>query len=410
VSNPPARLRRASPLLVVFVCVFVDMLGYGMVVPLLPYMLRGQAVDGALAVGLLSSLYALMQLLVAPLLGALSDRIGRRPILIGCVLLAGAAYTLLGLARSLPLIFVAVAVGGAAGATIPTAQAYIADTTSGAARARGLGLVGAAFGLGLMLGPAAGGLLARASLSLPAFLAAGLCLLNGLYGLLILPESLPAERRSRQPLRLGGVLGQVGAALAQRQARPLLLAIFLLNLAFNGLQSNIPVFTLERFGWTPAQNGVFFAFVGLCAVLTQGLLIGRLQPLFGEARLVLGGLGLMAAGLPLVAVAPAGWLLYPAAALMALGTGLAIPSITSLLSGSADAGGQGALLGGVQSLLSLTLVIGPFLAGALFDAAGPGAPYLIGGLLAAGALAAAARGLAGGLVGGAERASPAHDA
>lgn len=412
-TNSLARLRRGPPLLIVFVCVFVDMLGYGMVVPLLPYLVRGQSVDGALVVGMLSSLYALMQLLVAPLLGALSDRVGRRPILIGCVLVAGGAYALLGLAGSLPLLFLAVAVGGAAGATIPTAQAYIADTTSGAERARGLGLVGAAFGLGLMLGPAAGGLLAKYSLGLPAFLAAGLCVLNGLYGLLILPESLPAERRTRQPLRLGGVLGQMAGALAQREARPLLLAIFLLNLAFNGLQSNIAVFTLERFGWTPEQNGLFFAFVGLCAVLTQGLLIGRLQPIFGEARLVVGGLALMAAGLPLISVAPAGWLLYPAAALMALGTGLAIPSITSLVSRRADPGGQGALLGGVQSLLSLTLVIGPFLAGALFDALGSGAPYLAGGLLAAGALAAAALGLAGELRGrrpGAAPANPAHDA
>jgi len=393
VSTPIARLRRASPLLIIFVCVFVDMLGYGMVVPLLPYIVREQEVDGALAIGLLSSLYALMQLLCAPLLGALSDRVGRRPVLIACLLVACGAYTLLGLARALPLVFLAIAIGGAAGATIPTAQAFIADRTSGEERARGLGLVGAAFGLGLMLGPAAGGLLARFGLGLPAFLAAGLCLLNALYALAILPESLPPERRSRQPLRLGGVAAQVGSALAEQAARPLLLAIVLLNLAFNGLQSNVPVFTLERFGWTPVQNGAFFAFVGLCAVITQGLLLGRLQPRLGEARLVVGGLGLMALGLPLVAWAPAGWLLYPVVAVMALGVGLAIPSITSLVSQRAAPGRQGALLGGVQSLLSLTLVAGPFLAGLLFDAVGPGAPYVAGGLLAVGALCAAAAGL-----------------
>lgn len=398
-SSPNSPQRRPAALLIVFVCVFVDMLGYGMVVPLLPFLLREQDVDGALAVGLLSSLYALMQLLMAPLLGALSDRVGRRPVLIGCVLVAGGAYTLLGLANSLPLIFLAVGIGGAAGATIPTAQAYIADSTSGDERARGLGLIGAAFGLGLMLGPAAGGLLAAQGLGLPAFLAAGLCLINGLIGLFVLPESLPATGRVAQPLRLGGVIGQVAAAIADKPARPLLLAIFLLNLAFNGLQSNFPVFTLERFGWTPAQNGVFFAFVGLCAVITQGLLIGRLQPIFGEARLVLGGLGLMGLGLALVAAAQAGWVLYPAAGLLALGSGLAIPAITSLVSRRAGAGRQGALLGGVQSLLSLTLVVGPFLAGLLFDALGPAAPYLTGGLLAVGAFVAAGLGLRGELRG-----------
>jgi MFS family permease len=384
-----------SPLLIIFTCVFLDMLGYGMIVPLLPFMVRESA-DSALLVGLLSSLYALMQLLLAPVLGALSDRAGRRPVLIACLLIAAGAYGLLGVAAqigSLPLIFVAIAIGGAAGATIPTAQAYIADTTAPAERARGLGLIGAAFGLGLMLGPASGGLLSIYGLGVPAFLAAALALANGVYALFALPESLPPARRTRQPLRVGGLVGQIAAALAERAVRPLLLAIFLLNLAFTGLQSNFALFSNTRFGWDPTANGIFFAFVGLCAVITQGVLIGRLQPALGEPLLVVGGLGTMAACLALTPLAPAGWVLYPLVGLMALGTGLAIPSLTSIVSRRAGEGRQGVVMGGMQAILSATLVIGPALAGLLFDTFGPGAPYLNGGILAGVAFLVAAAGL-----------------
>lgn len=395
VSETTGRLRRGSPLLVVFGCVLVDMVGYGMIVPLLPFIV-GQRSGSALLVGLLSSLYALMQLLVAPVLGALSDRVGRRPVLVGCVLASGAAYALLGAAvtaGSLALVVAAVALGGAAGATIATAQAYIADTTAPEGRARGLGLVGAAFGLGLMLGPAAGGLLSVYGLGVPAFLAAGLAVLNGLFGLLALPESLPPERRTSQPLRVGAALGQAAQAISERDVRPLLLAVFLLNLAFAGLQSNFPLFSSTRFGWDATANGLFFAFVGLCAVLTQGLLIGRLQPTLGEPVLVVGGLALMAVCLGLTAVAPVAWALYPLVGLMAVGTGLAIPSITSLISRRAGEGRQGVVMGGMQSVLSATLVIGPALAGLLFDVVGPSAPYVSGGLLACAAVLAAAAGL-----------------
>lgn len=394
-STRHGRARRLSPLLIVFVCVMVDMLGYGMIVPLLPFLVRERS-ESALLVGLLSSLYALMQLLVAPMLGALSDRVGRRPVLIGCVLGAAVAYGLLGTAAalgSLALIFVAVAFGGAAGASIPAAQAYIADSTGPGERAQGLGLVGAAFGLGLMLGPALGGLLSVYGLAAPAFAAAALALLNGLYALAALPESLPAEGRSRQPLRPGGVARQVGAALALADLRPLLLAIFLLNLAFAGMQSNFPLYSSARFGWGPAANGAFFAFVGVCAVLTQGALLGPLQRRAGEVALVLGGLALMALGLAATALAPAGWALYPLVGLMAVGAGLAIPSITSLVSRRAGEGRQGAAMGGMQALLSLTLILGPALAGLLFDIAGPAVPYLAGGVLAGGAFTSAALGL-----------------
>jgi len=165
-------------------------------------------------------------------------------------------------------------------------------------------------------------------------------------------------------------------------------------MAFAGLQSNAPLFTSTRFGWGPLANGAFFAFVGACAVITQGVILGRLLPRLGEARLVSGGLALMALTLGGAALAPAGWMLYPLVGLMALGIGLAVPSITSLVSRLAGEGRQGAVMGGMQAVLSLTLILGPALAGLLFDAFGPGAPYLSGGMLALAALGAALFGLA----------------
>lgn len=385
--TPLKRVRGASPLTIVFASVFVDMLGYGIIVPLLPFLIREQT-PSALVVGLFSSLYALMQLIVAPLLGALSDRIGRRPVLIGCLFGSGLAYLLLSVSTSLGMLAVAVALGGAAGASNATAQAYITDITPQEQRARGLGLIGAAFGLGLMIGPALAALLSPYGLGVPALVAAGFALGNTLYALLFLPESLPPERRSRHGSDFGGLVGRLTTALGLPAVRPLLLAIFLLNLAFNGLQSNFPLFSSDRFGWDAQANGMFFAFVGVCAVFTQGFLVGRVQAMFGETRLVLVGLAVMALALFLTAAATAAWMLYPLVALIALGSGLAIPSITSLVSQRSPEGQQGAVLGGMQSVLSLTLIFGPAIAGSLFDALGTGAPYLAGGMFAAAALVA----------------------
>ncbi|WP_165774550.1 MFS transporter [Candidatus Viridilinea mediisalina] len=390
-----APLRRSSPLLIVFLCVLIDMLGYSMIVPLLPFIVHEQS-ESALMVGMLSALYALMQLLAAPVLGALSDRIGRRPVLIGSLLASSGAYALLGIAGmvgSLPLIGLAVAWGGAAGASIPTVQAYISDRCKPCERTRSLGLVGAAFGIGLMVGPAAGGLLSVYGLNVPALAAGLLALLNTLFALFMLPESLPLERRMRRSLSPLSIAGQIGYAVALPNLRPLLLAVFLLNLAFAGLQSNFPIFSSERFGWDPLNNGVFFAFVGFCGVFTQAFLVGRLLPRFGEPLLIVGGLSLMSLSLSLTALAAKAWMLFPLIGLMALGLGLALPSLTSLIAGGAGEGRQGAALGGMQALLSLALIFGPPLAGMLFDLYGPSAPYLSGSFLTAGSLAAAVFGL-----------------
>lgn len=380
---------RPSATAFLFVTVFVDMLGYGLVVPLLPFYAGGLA-SGALLIGALGSLYAAMQFFGGPFLAGLSDRTGRRPVLVACLLGASLAYALLGLAETLALVVVAVALAGAAGGTQATAQAFVADSTPPEDRAGGLGLIGAAFGLGLMAGPLLGGLLSLHSLSAPALAASALALLNAAFGLLFLPESLPEDRRSRRPLlRLDPFSGLL-ATLRMGGTGPLLLAVLLLNLAFAGLLTNFPLFSGARFGWGASENAIFFAFVGTCAVVTQGLLVGRLQGLFGETKLAVGGLAATALCLAVVGGSTSGWMLYPVVGALAVGAGLAIPALTAILSRRAPAEEQGRLMGGVQAVLSLALISGPLVAGAAFDALGVPAPYFIGAVLAALAVPAVA--------------------
>lgn len=378
-----------SPRPFIFVAVFVDMIGYGIVVPLLPFYASEHA-SGAVLVGLLGSLYAAMQFVGGPFLGGLSDRAGRRPVLLLCLLGASLAYLLLGLADALPLLVAAVALAGLAGAALATAQAYIADVTPPEDRARGLGLVGAAFGLGLVTGPALGGLLSLYSLSAPAFAAAALAFCNVIFGFVVLPESLPARRRTKIPLLRLNPVSQLGRVLGMGSIRGLLLVVFLLNLSFAGLLVNFPLFTGARFGWGAAANAFFFAFVGLCAVLAQGFLLGKLQPRLGERRLLLGGLAAMALGLGPMPLVPFGPLLYPVVGVLAVGTGLAIPSLAATISRRVSEREQGRVMGGQQAILSLTLVLGPVVSGLAFDHLGVAAPYWIGSLLAMFALLVAA--------------------
>jgi DHA1 family tetracycline resistance protein-like MFS transporter len=381
--------RRRSPLVFLFVTVFVDMIGYGIVVPLLPFY-AGPYASGAALVGLLGSLYAAMQFASGPFLGGLSDRHGRRPILLLCLLGTSLAYLLLGLAQTLTSLLVAVVLAGAVSGTLATAQAYIADSTTKEDRARGLGMIGAAFGLGLIAGPAVGGLLSLHSLSAPALFASVLALTNCAFGYLTVPESHAPRLRKKVPLLRLDPISQLARILKMRNVRVLLVAVLLLNLALAGLVNNFPLFSQARFGWGTTSNAFFFAFVGVCAVVTQGFLIGRLQPRFGESSLLLGGLALVSLNLLLVSLVPSGVLLYPIVGILALGMGLAIPSLTALISNRTPAEAQGRLMGGLQAILSLAMILGPATAGLAFDHLGIPAPYLIGGALSVLALVVSA--------------------
>lgn len=375
---------RAAPrgaLGAIFLIVFLDLMGAGILVPVIPFVVQPYRSD-ALTVGLLALAFSAAQFAAAPLLGAWSDRRGRRPVLLACLGGTAASYFLFGAAWSLAILFAARLLSGFAGGSITAAQAYIADISEPRDRAKNFGLIGAAFGLGFILGPALGGALSRISLAAPAYAAGTLSLLTLAVAAATLKETLPPERRAAHEIRWRDLdpLAQIGGALGRSEFRELMLATFALHFAMAGLQTNFPVFTHVRFGLDAAGNAALFAFLGMMAALTQGLLLRKLAPRFGEATLAIGGSALFAAGFAVAAVAHAVWALYAAVALTALGFGLAGPALTGLISRRAGAGEQGALLGTAQSASSLTRIIGPVWAGAVFDHIGTGAPYWSGAL------------------------------
>ncbi|HAX69066.1 MAG TPA: hypothetical protein DCY14_05640 [Anaerolineae bacterium] len=367
---------------IILISVFVDMLGYGIMLPLLPFFVQAQDGGAAIAGGLMS-MYAAIQLVSGPILGALSDRYGRKPILLLCLLGTGASYLLLGLANSLVVVFLAVFLDGLTGSNLTLAHAYVADSTTAENRAKGINYSQLAFGLGIMSGPILGGLLSGYGLSLPALVASSFAFANAAFGFFFLPESLSPERRETKPLsQVFSWAGQFTGIFRRKNIQRFLVVLFLLNLAFAGLQTNFPLFSNARFGWSPAQNSFFYLYVGLCGVIVQGVLFVRLQTRFGEHALIPAGLAFMGIGLAGMALASEPWMLFPAVAIVALGTGISIPSLTALVSLRVPEHEQGRLMGGNQTLLALTNIFGPTLAGISFDVIAISAPYWLGSLFA----------------------------
>jgi MFS family permease len=319
--------------------------------------------------------FSAMQLVFAPIWGALSDRVGRRPIILCSVAGSAVSYLLLGLAGSLPMLFFARLLAGVAAANIPVAQAYIADTTAAEDRAKGMGMIGAAFGLGFIFGPAIGGTLTLYGYSVPAFAAAGLSVINLAWAGWRLPES---SRPASSPAPLSHPLQphRLRHVVAIPQAVALLLLLFFTTFAFANMETTFALLGQDRFIFRPDQIGRLFTFMGLIAAVVQGGLISRLVKRFGEPRLIVFGALLMAGGLFWTPyAAELGSLLLALAALSA-GQGLMHPSLTSLLSRSADPAEQGAVLGVAQSLSSLARIVGPVWGGILYEMASPAAPYV----------------------------------
>lgn len=365
----------------IFVIVVLDLMGAGILIPVIPYIVHEYRTDAA-TVGWLSTSFSIAQFLASPVLGVLSDRYGRRPVLLLSILGTAFGYFLFGLAGSLTVLFIARIIDGATGGNISTAQSYIADITPPEDRAKSFGLIGAAFGLGFIAGPALGGLLSHISLQAPAYAAGVLALATCIAGYFVLPESLPTDQRRVHPFTAADInpFQLVVTGLRRHGLRALMAAIFFINLAFSGLQSNFAVFTMVRFHLGPSDNAILFAFLGVLAAFFQGYLIRRMIPRFGENRLATWGLAISSLGFFLVSGSTLVWMLYAAIAVIALGNSFAVPSLTGLVSKQVSAREQGFFLGVTQSVAAFTRVIGPLWAGFSFDWWGPPSPYWTGAL------------------------------
>jgi DHA1 family tetracycline resistance protein-like MFS transporter len=400
-KSPSGPRVRVASLGTLFLTVFIDLLGFGLVIPFLPGMARRLGAGDFVAT-VPGAVYSVMQFLFIPVWGRLSDRIGRRPVLLWSIAATAIGMAFLGMATTLSMLIAARVFSGIATANLAVAQAYIADVTPPEQRARGMGIViGSAFGLGFTLGPFIGGELSRFPIfgregALPSFVAAGLAIVNVLLALRTLPESLPPERRGQQvrgasPVDLAafraavGVPG-VGAAVAIN---------FAMVLWFAGMEQTFRLFTADGFGMSDAETGHIFAIVGIVGIVVQAGLVRRLVPRFGEGRLVQWGLTIQAGAFALLGLSTAfgAWAtlaLYASAGFIALGNGLTTPSISAFASRRATATTQGLTLGTLQSAAALARAAGPLVGGALYAAIAPRAPYLVGaaGLLAAALLAA----------------------
>jgi len=381
---------RTASIGTLFLTVFLDLLGFGLVIPFLPGLARHLGASDFVAT-LPGSVYSLMQFLFIPIWGRLSDRVGRRPVLLWSIAASAIGMTFLGLAGSLPLLFAARVFSGVATANIAVAQAYIADVTPPERRARGMGIIGIAFGLGFILGPAVGGELSRFPVlgrtgTLPSFVAAALSAVNLLLALRTLPESLPPDARGKHVRRAVPLDLRAARAAAHTPGIGAAVAVnFLMILWFAGMEQTFRLFTADRFGLSDAGTGRIFTVVGITGAIVQGGVVGRLAKRFGESPLIRAGLLVQAVAFALLGASPsfgssAKLVLYLSAMLISAGSGIANPSLSAYASRRAGREAQGLTLGTLQSAAALARATGPALGGLLYASIAPSAPYYAGAL------------------------------
>ena len=384
---------RTSRLAILFGTVLVDMIGFGIVLPLLPYYAESFGAS-PFEVTLLVASFSAMQFIAVPLWGRLSDQLGRRPFIVLGLFASAVSYLIFGLAGSLATLFVSRIAAGAAGGTISVAQAYVADATGPEDRAHGMGMLGAASGLGVLIGPAIGGYFSQFGYAVPGFIAAALCAVNGVAAVFFLPESRrrPAGRKAAGPAE--SQAASFGRWLRTLTSFPfgLLLAVyFLAIMSFTAMTSVLALFAERALAMDALDMGIVFSTAGGTTVVVRGLIVGWLARRFGERRIVQAGTVVLAVTLSIIPFIPSPGLMFALVPFWALATGLTFPSLASLVSQETDTESQGAMLGGQQVVGGIGRVLGPLWAGAIFEAVGIGTPFLVGAGLVAVAAALALR-------------------
>jgi len=390
--NQPVKSKKEAALGFIFVTLLIDITGLGIIIPVLPKLIEtlihGNLSDASRYAGLLTLAYAVMQFLFAPVLGNLSDKYGRRPVLLGSLTGFGIDYLFLAFAPSIGWLFVGRAIAGITGASYTTASAYIADVSTPEKRAQNFGMIGIAFGLGFIIGPVIGGVLGKYSTQLPFLAAAGLALLNALYGFFVLPESLDEAHRRPFELRRANPIGSLKQLNKYPAVLGLAASLFLIYFAAQSVQSVWTFYTMSKFGWNEAWVGYSLGFVGLTIAAVQGGLIRVAIPKLGQERSIWVGLLFYAIGLLLFAVATKGWMMFAFMIPYALG-GIAGPALQGVMTHQVPPNEQGELQGALTSLASLSAIFGPWVMTYLFykfTKTGapfyfPGAPFVLGSFL-----------------------------
>jgi multidrug resistance protein len=347
---------------IIFLTVFIDLIGFGMIIPILPlYALHFHASESVN--GLLVGIYSGMQFIFAPVLGKISDRVGRRPVLIVSLLGTATGFAIMGFAGSLMWLFIARIVDGISGGNISTAQAYIADITGPEERSKAMGLIGAAFGLGFILGPAIGGILSQYSIAAPFLFASALALINAILVFIRLPESLSPEHRAT-----AAEAAPIAEVFKHGWHLPAIMGSYFFSIAgFSIMTTNYALFTHERFGYDQRQNGYVFAFIGLIGALVQGGLLRQLLKRKSEKSLAVMGVALLIVGMALLPLVGGLVALLAVSAVVGIGNSFVTPTLNGLASRSAERTWQGRVIGLMQSSGSLARWIGPFIAGKLLS-------------------------------------------
>jgi DHA1 family tetracycline resistance protein-like MFS transporter len=383
---------RSAAIGFIFITLLIDITGWGIIIPVMPRLIE-QLIHGDLSMasrygGWLTFAYAIMQFLFAPVLGNLSDKFGRRPVLLFSLFGFGVDYLFLSLAPTIGWLFVGRTVAGITGASFTTATAYIADISTAENRAKNFGMVGAAFGLGFIIGPVIGGLLGQYGPRVPFWAAAILCLLNWLYGYFVLPESLDMAHRRRFEWKRANPVGSIRHLRKYPALGGLIISLVLVYIAAHAVQSNWSFFTMYKFHWTEKLVGISLGVIGLLVGLVQGGLIRVVNPRLGNERSVYTGLAFYALGMLLFAFAGESWMMFLFLVPYCLG-GIAGPALQAIISGHVPPNEQGELQGALTSLMSATSIIGPPIMTNLFyffthknaPIHFPGAPFLLGGIL-----------------------------